>query len=183
VILVKIKLLLIVVLIFGFSNQSAIADSKYPKTDSQTLEKIKKKATFKMLVPHKLPPNWTLEVKYPYPLDMTKPIDSINLHYFNKDDAFMVGVEQFKAKGHKIIRQEIKIDASNGKQSHSSIIEDFKPDYSGEVVFVNNHEGRFIPFQGSSGGNLWWIRDNTYLRMDSHVLTKKEMLKLAISIK
>jgi hypothetical protein len=183
VIIVKIKLLLIVVLFFWFSIHSAVADSKYPKTDSQTLEKMKKKATFKMLVPHKLNPNWTLEVKFPYPLDMTKPLDSIRLHYFNKDDAFMVGIEQFKANGHKIAREETKIDVSNGKTSHSSIIEDFTPDYSGEAVFVNNREGRFTTFQGSSGGILWWIQGNTYLCMDSPVLTKKEMLKLARSIK
>jgi hypothetical protein len=159
------------------------ADSKYPKTDSQTLEKIKMEATFKMLVLHKLPSTWTIEIKSPYPLDMTKPINSIDLHYFNKDDAFMVGIEQFKVKGHKINRQEITIDASNGNRSYGSVIEDFTPDYSGEVVFVNYHKGRFTPYKGTAGGYLWWIQNDTYLRMNSHVLTKEEMQKLAKSMK
>jgi hypothetical protein len=183
VILVKIKLLLFVILIFGFSNPSTIADSKYPKTDSQTLEKIKTKATFKMLVPHKLIPNWTLEIKYPYPLDLTKPIGNIRLHYFNKEDAFMVGIEQFKATGYKITREEISIEP-NGKQIRRSVTENFMPDYSGEVIFVNNHEGRFMPFKpkGKPGGYLWWIEDDTYISMDSQVLTKDEMMKIAKSM-
>ncbi|WP_405030796.1 ankyrin repeat domain-containing protein [Paenibacillus hexagrammi] len=35
--------------------------------------------------------NGHVKVKEPFPLDVSKPIDYVRLHYFNKDDEFMLG--------------------------------------------------------------------------------------------
>lgn len=161
----KIKLLLIVALFFGFSIHSAIADTKYHKTDSKTLAKIKHKATFKMLVPSKIPPKWTLEVKVPYPLDLTKPINDIQLHYFNQDEMFMVAIRQYKATRDTVLEKESS-----------------SPNYLVEKVFIHNTEGRFTPrwrTSGENGGYLSWIQNGTYIQMESFNLTKDGMMKMA----
>ncbi|MDQ0896418.1 hypothetical protein QFZ80_000246 [Paenibacillus sp. V4I7] len=163
--IMKTKLILILVLFFGVSIPSAIAKSNYPKIDFRTLTKIKNKANFKMFVPHELPPKWTLEVKIPYPLDITKPINDIRLHYFSQDDEYMVGIQQFKETRNTILEKE-----------------SVSPDYIVEKIFVNNHEGRFSPWwktRGENGGYLSWVQDGTYITMDSFNLTKDEMMKLA----
>jgi hypothetical protein len=164
----KTKLILILVLFFGVSIPSAIAESNYPKIDFRTLTKIKNKTTFKMLIPHELPPKWNLEVKFPYPLDISKPINDIRLHYFNQDDEFMVGIQQFKATRNTILEKE-----------------SMSLDYIVEKVFINNHEGRFSPWwktRGKNGGLLYWIQDGTYIQMDSFSLTKDKMMQLAKSM-
>jgi hypothetical protein len=180
----KTKLVVLMMILFNVLKNTAYAESKYPKADMQTLLKIKQKTNFKMMIPQHLPSGWTVEVKYPFPLDLSKPIHNVRFHYFNKEDAFMFGITQFKAIGHKITREEV-ITEPNGTQSRRSIIEEFKPDYSGEVVFINHNEGRFMPFQSKmqSGGVLWWIEIGTYINMDSMILSKKELLNIAQSMK
>jgi hypothetical protein len=172
----NLKILLTFILTLGISVTYVDASPKYPKTDLQTLKKIKEITTFKLLLPEKLPSNWTLEIKFPYPLDTTKPISNVWLHYFDKDEKFMVGIGQFKASGY-VTREEISIDSS-GKQNHRRLTERFKPDFSGEIIYVNEHQGRFMPIQ-PKGGYLWWIENDTFISMSSLVLTKDEMLQIA----
>ncbi|WP_156130914.1 hypothetical protein NYE80_21430 [Paenibacillus sp. FSL H7-0357] len=45
--------------------------SNYHKLDSTTLGKVKQKAKFTLFDPKSIPTEWTVELKYPYPLDET----------------------------------------------------------------------------------------------------------------
>ncbi|SFM35278.1 hypothetical protein SAMN03159341_1282 [Paenibacillus sp. 1_12] len=176
----KLKNILTFVLTLGISVSNVYANPKYQKTDSETLKKIKEITTFKLLLPAKIPSNWTLEIKYPYPLEITKPITKVRLHYFDKDESYMLGIEQFKASGY-VTKEEIRIDPT-GNQIHQLTAEKFLPDLSGEILYVNGHQGRFMPTQ-PKGGDLWWIENDTFIRMNSLILTKEEMLKIAIVMK
>ncbi|UJF31243.1 DUF4367 domain-containing protein [Paenibacillus hexagrammi] len=180
--MMKIKFLFIIVLAIYLPGL-AFAESKYHKLDSRTLTKIKKQVTFKMLLPQEqsLPRGWTVEVKNPFPLDINKPIRKIRLHYFDKNEHYLFGLEQYSVKGRKVIRED-----TNGQNSRRSYLDDFGPSTNGIKVFVNNCEGRFVHWaltNGEKGGFLWWIQDDTYIEMESLTISETEMLRIANLLK
>lgn len=158
--------------------------SKYHKLDSTTLNKVKQKATFTLLVPENMPNEWTVELKYPYPLDTTKPIQSVRLHYFDKDENYILGIEEHKAVGYKINRVVTNIDVRNQTSTTRTVVEDFKFNERGEKININGIERRFEPWVNHlPGGYLRWVQNATFIEFDSGELTKEEMVALAKSMK
>jgi len=93
-------------------------------------------------------------------------------------------MEEHKAVGYKIKREETTIDVRNKISKTRSIVEDFKLDLRGEKVNINGIEARFIPWGDQTpGGYLRWVQDGTYIEIDSGDLSKEKMIELAKSIK
>lgn len=158
--------------------------SKYNKLDSTTLNKVKQKATFTLLVPNNIPNEWTVELKHPYPLDTNKPIQSVRLHYFDKDENFIFGIEQHKAVGYKVKKEKIDIDVRNNTSTRTVVEEDFKFVESGETIKFSGIEARFTPWANNKlGGFLRWIQDGTYIEIESIPLSKQKMIDVAKSLK
>jgi hypothetical protein len=129
-----------------------------------------------------MPNEWTVELKYPYPLDTTKPIQSVRLHYFDKDENYILGIEQHKAVGYKIKKEKIDIDVRNNTTTRTIVEEDFKFNTSGEVIKISGMEARFTSWANYTiGGLLRWVQDGTYIEMDSTQLSKKDMIEVAKS--
>ncbi|MEK8127886.1 DUF4367 domain-containing protein [Paenibacillus filicis] len=157
--------------------------SNYHKLDSTTLGKVKQKSKFKLFVPKSIPTKWTVELKYPYPLDITKPIQKVRLHYFDDAENYMVGIEQHKAIGYKVKKEQIEFDVRNKKSTKKIVEEDFKFDTQGEIIKLNGIEARFTPWGDHTlGGILRWVQDGTYIEMESTQLPKKDMTKIAESL-
>ncbi|WP_339287858.1 hypothetical protein [Paenibacillus sp. FSL E2-0201] len=166
------------------AKESPSHTSKYHKLDSTILNKVKQKATFTLLVPENMPNKWTVELKYPYPLDTNKPIPSVRLHYFDKDENYILGIEQHKAVGYKIKKETIDLDVRNNKSTRIIVEEDFKFNSSGEIIRFSGVEARFTPWASNTlGGFLRWVNDGTYIEMDSSRLSKKDMIEVAKSVK
>ncbi|MGO4543146.1 hypothetical protein AB4Z33_31015, partial [Paenibacillus sp. 2TAB19] len=141
--------------IFSTSVQAEVRPTqalKYHKFDATTLDKVKSNASFRLLVPKNIPKEWTVELKYPYQLDATKPIQRIILNYFDKEENFMFGLEQHNAVGYKIKREIINIDARTNKSSRTIVEEEFKFDTSGEKLNMSGVEVRFTPWADKTPG-------------------------------
>ncbi|MBW7454033.1 DUF4367 domain-containing protein [Paenibacillus sepulcri] len=166
---------------FGvYAQESPLHTSKYHKLDKATLNKVKQKSAFILLVPENIPNDWTVELKYPYPLDITKPIQSVRLHYFDKKENFMFGIEQHKAMGYKIKKETLDIR----NNTRTIVEEDFRFDVSGEIINFGGMEARFTPWANHSiGGFLRWVQEGTYIEMESLELTKEHMIEVAKSVK
>ncbi len=96
----------------------------------------------------------------------------------------MFGIEEHKAAGYKIKRDETTIDVCNKTSKTRIIVEDFKFNESGEKVNINGIEARFDPWADQTpGGFLRWVQDGTYIEIDSGNLSKEKMVELAKSIK
>jgi hypothetical protein len=136
-----------------------------------TIEEVQKKADFKVLFPEQVPQEWLLEIKT-YPVEETEKFNSFRLHFLDKNDKYLIaGISQKKAV------------STNLKENRQL------PSDRGEVVHINNYEGRFEAWARSKndkeipGGILRWIQNGTYLTMESTTLHKDEMIKLAKSMK
>lgn len=157
--------------------------SNYHKLDSTTLDKVKQKSIFTLFVPKSIPTNWTVELKYPYPLDITKPIQNVRLHYFDDTENYMVGIEQHKAIGYKVKKELIEFDVRNKTSTKTIVEEDFKFEAQGEIIKLNGIEARFTPWGDNTlGGVLRWVQDGTYIEMDSTQLPKMDMIKMVESL-
>jgi len=171
---------------FVQANESpSHASSKFHKLDSTELNKVRLKSEFKLLVPGNIPDNWTVELKVPYPFDSTRTIQNVRLHYFDKDENYMFGIEQHKAIGYKLIKKHTYIDVRNNTSETKDVEEDFKFDTSGDIIKFNGLEARFTPWGKSStpGGSLRWIQEGTYIEIVSSEMSKKKMIKIAKSMK
>lgn len=78
-----------------------------------------------------------VEVKHPYPLDLSKTITMVRLHYFDNHENYVVGIEQHKANNYKITREEIIIDVKNKKEKRTKVEVPFIPSQSGELIIFN----------------------------------------------
>ncbi|MFC5406571.1 DUF4367 domain-containing protein [Cohnella soli] len=166
------------------ANESPSHASEYHKLDSTELNEVKHKSAFTLLVPENIPNGWTVELKCPYPLDTTKAIQYVRLHYFDKDENYMFGIEQHKAIGYKSKKEQTSIDVRNNTSETKIVEEDFKFDTSGEIIKYNELEARFTPGADTTlGGFLRWIQDGTYIEIDSPELSKRKMIKIAKSMK
>ncbi|WP_166245313.1 hypothetical protein [Paenibacillus turpanensis] len=149
---------------------------------STVLSEIKEKTDFRFMLP--ISNEWKVEVKYPYPLDLSKTISMVRLHYFDSNENYVVGIEQHRVSGYKITREETIIDVKNNEERTAKVEEYFTPIQRGELVYLNGIEARFESWANTNkGGILRWINDGTYLEMDSSRLTKTEMIDLAKSMK
>jgi hypothetical protein len=170
----RIICLLLVMVMLGLTGSTAYAKespaqtSKYHKLDNSTLNEVKQKATFTLLVPQSIPNDWTVELKYPYPLDTTKPIHSVRLHYFDKDENYMLGIEQYKAGGLKSKSNDGQLVKLNGYKARFE-------GWANTGQIVNGHLIR--------GGYLRWVEEDTYIQIDSQSLNKDEMISIAKSIR
>ncbi|MGN7170777.1 hypothetical protein ACTHSJ_33440 [Paenibacillus cellulositrophicus] len=149
------------------------------------LNQLKKSTDFKLLVPKdsKLKHN-KIEIKEPYPLKFDSPISRVRIHYFDKSgQTYVFGLEEHKAVGYKVKRIKTTMDARTKTSKTELTEENFKFDLRGEKVSINGIEGRFEAWVNhDKGGYLRWMQDDTYLEMDSGVLTKQMMLDIAASI-
>src|ERR1700733_9608271 len=96
-------------------------------------EQIKRVADFTLYTPHNCKKSWKMEMKEPYPLDLTRPITKVRLHYFDKTgQTYMFGIEEHKAMGYKYKREFTNIDVGNHTMKTQVIEEDFKFNTQGE---------------------------------------------------
>lgn len=149
------------------------------------LDKLGNKTDFKLLTPYNSFDSYKLEIKEPYPLDLSKSISKVRLHYFDKSgQTYVFGIEEHKAVGYKSKRVKIYYDIRNQTSITRNLVEDFKFDVSGEKVNINGFEARFVPWADHiHGGYLRWIQDSTYIEIDSGILSKEMMVELAKSFK
>lgn len=166
--LLFIRLLVVFILIQNIPLIVQAKEIKY-NHESITLSEIKKKVDFKVVVPHNIPDDWTLEIKT-YPWDEKDKITNFRLHYMDSDDKYLlIGIEQSKESSNK----EMNI---NAKQ-----------------VDVNGHKGFFVEWGNSgeldkkgeivTGGLLRWIQEGTYVEMESSRVSRNKMLEVARSMK
>lgn len=161
-------------------NPATGMDSVNPRTIN--LNDIKEKADFKLYLP--TIKDWKVELKLPSHLDLSTKITLIRLHYFYTSGDYIVGIEQHKAMGYKIRREETHIDVKNNLTKKTIIEEYFKPNQKGERVSINGIEARFEAWVNTdNGGILRWVNNETYIEMDSANLSKAQMINLAKSMK
>ncbi|MCS7464939.1 DUF4367 domain-containing protein [Paenibacillus doosanensis] len=172
----KYVLLYISLLLSPAFNVNTVGDS------SAILSEIKGKTDFRLMLPTNN--EWKVIVKHPYPLDYSKTITMVRLHYFDGNDSYVIGVEQHRANGYKITREKMVIDVKNKEERITKIKEYFIPSQSGELIILNGIEARFEAWASTDkGGILRWVDGGTYFEMDSLRLTKNEMIDLAKSMK
>jgi Domain of unknown function (DUF4367) len=122
--------------------------------NSIKIEELVHKVDFNVLIPERLPKDFSMEIKT-YP-------DYIRLHIMDKDDmALLVGIEQRKA-------------SNTGAETTVQ---------NAETVLINGNKGAFKTFSNAPGGILSWTQDGTFLVMDCNTATKQEMVEMARSMK
>ncbi|MEK4012795.1 DUF4367 domain-containing protein [Peribacillus sp. FSL M8-0224] len=166
--LLFIRLLVVFILIQNIPLIVQAKEIKY-NHESITISEIKKKVDFKVVVPHNIPNDWTLEIKT-YPWDEKDKITNFRLHYMDSDDKYLlIGIEQSKE--------------SSNKEMH----------INEEQVDINGHKGFFVEWGNSgeldkkgeivTGGLLRWIQEGTYVEMVSSRVSRTKMLEVARSMK
>jgi hypothetical protein len=175
-------MLTLILIIFSIPFYS---DTVFAKIDKQTITVLKEQTDFELKIPKKLSFK-ALEIKEPYPLDLSKKINKVRLHYFDSTgDNLLIGITQHKANSYEETMEIIIVRPNNHSETKIKLVE-FKPNFErGDKIFINGNEGRFLSWGQSSlpGGILWWIDNNTYIEMDSSNLTKNQMIKIAKSMK
>lgn len=143
------------------NKQDQAKEIKYNHNSIKMGELINK-LNFKVFIPEKLPnDNLTLEIKT-YPDGGNDDFNKVRLHYMDKaDQTLIVGIEQ------KML-----------SESHPGI-----PFQDAQTVHINGNQGYFKSFVNASGGILTWNQEGTNVEMDSNTLTKKEMIKMANSMR
>lgn len=145
------------------------------------ISEIKGKTDFRFMLPENK--QWKVEVKYPYPLDLSESITLVRLHYFDSNGNYVAGIEQHRAQVNKITREEIIIDVKNKKERINKVEGYFTLSQRGEPINLNDVEARFEAWANhDKGGILRWVNDGTYLEMDSARLTKNDMIDWAKSM-
>ncbi|MFE4243883.1 DUF4367 domain-containing protein [Peribacillus butanolivorans] len=166
--LLFIRLLVVFILIQNIPLIVQAKEIKY-NHESITISEIKKKVDFKVVVPHNIPNDWTLEIKT-YPWDEKDKITNFRLHYMDSDDKYLlIGIEQSK-------------ESSNNEMHINE-----------EQVDINGHKGFFVEWGNSgeldkkgelvTGGLLRWIQEGTYVEMVSSRVSRTKMLEVARSMK
>ncbi|MFD5020484.1 hypothetical protein ACFWMP_16405 [Paenibacillus sp. NPDC058367] len=176
----------IISLILIFTLSAGIASAKPTLAFSNVgLDKLKKIAEFKLLVPSHSFKGYKLEIKEPYPLVLGQSVSKVRLHFFDESGkTYLFGIEEHKAVGYKINRVVTNLDVRNQTCTTRTIVEDFKFNERGEKININGIEGRFEPWANHTpGGYLRWVQDGTFIEFNSGDLTKVEMVALAKSMK
>lgn len=127
------------------------------------LAQLKKVADFDLLVPRNTAKFYKLEIKEPYPVLPNRAAPLVRLHYFDPSGRrYIFGIEEHAAA---VDRDESIVPV-------------------GEIVRLGDIEARFVPrANGEPGGYVWWVQDGTYIEIDSGELTKRQMIRMARSLK
>ncbi|QOY35124.2 DUF4367 domain-containing protein [Anaerobacillus isosaccharinicus] len=174
---------ILVLTVFLYPAYSIYTAAQY--SDPQ-LEQLKKISDFKLLTPKSLSES-SLEIKEPYPLNLSEKVTMVRLHYF-ENEKLKVGITQHKLNNYKTIQEEIIVNFGTGDVEIKKVAKEFVPDFStGEKVNINGNEARFVPWgqkegENIPGGILFWGQEGTYIEMDSSSITKREMIKIAKSM-
>jgi hypothetical protein len=155
------RLLLIIILLVSCPMLSMAKGIKY-NHKSETISEIKKKVDFTILIPRKIPDDWTLDTK-------TSPW--IMLHYMDsKDTKLMVSINL--RRGFPLSDEDFphsqQVDINGNKGYFQEWIDSGNVDKNGETI---------------AGGLLNWVQDGTYVEMNSSRLPKERMLEIARSMK
>jgi hypothetical protein len=149
------------------ANGRPTETTKYQKLDKATLDKVMQKVTFTLLTPQQIPTDWTIELKYPYPLDINRPIQRVMLHFFDKNENFLIGIEQRSARG-------TELNSYRGEQVQFNGNKALFEGWANKGEILNGHLVR--------GGYLRWVQEDTFIKMYSQSLTKQEMISVARSL-
>jgi len=167
-------IIFLAMLTFGYASvQNAQGSS------SVTLEQVSNSTDFKMLLPTSLD-KWNIEVKEPVSFELNTPITAAHLSFFNKSGDFIFSMTQHKATGYIGRREITQIDVSKKTMDTKVVEEEFKFNNDGTVVDWDGITARFEAWaDGTPGGILRWIQNDTYVEMDSKKLSQNAMLTLA----
>lgn len=161
-------------LLLSFSMISSIGLAKEMKYnhDSITIEEVKKEVDFQVLIPEKIPSEWSLEIKTYEHND--RNMETIRLHYMDStDENVMLGIEERKVS-EKEIRQ-LEEEFSSRYKINVNGVEAYYQEWA--------NSGRKLNEIRIGGGLLTWIQGETYLQMDSSFLSKDEMVEIAKTLR
>jgi hypothetical protein len=169
------KLISSLLLILSFSMvSSSIGLAKEIKYNhnSMTIDEVKKEVNFNVLVPEKIPEDWSLEIKtYDY---KDKNIRDITLHYMDSNDEFlMLGINERKVS--KIEIRQLEEEISNEIKINVNGVKAYYKEWANSGKKLNGNR--------IDGGLITWIQGDTYVEMDSSILSKDEMVEIARSVR
>ncbi|MGG4166326.1 DUF4367 domain-containing protein [Rossellomorea vietnamensis] len=162
-----------VLLFFSMISSSiGLAKEMEYNHESITIEEVKKEVDFQVLIPEKIPSEWSLEIKTYEHND--ENMGTIRLHYMDStDENIMLGIEERKVS-EKEIRQ-LEEEFSNRDKINVNGAEAYYQEWA--------NSGRKLNGKRMNGGLLTWIQGETYLQMDSSILTKDEMVEIARTVR
>lgn len=161
---------MLILLLGTVSSSIAIAKEMKYNHNSLTIAEVKKEVNFKVLVPKKVPEEWTLEIKTRD--NKEGNLSSIRLHYMNENDENLIlGIEERKVS--KRVISQLEEEFSEGEKIKIKIND--VPAYYQEWA----NGGKELNGKVITGGLLTWIEDETYVQMDSSFLSKDEMVEIA----
>lgn len=184
------KWIISLIFIFIFSveintNQRIVSAKPTLAFSNVELDRLKLVADFKIFTPSSLDQIYRLEIKEPYPFIPGQSVSKVKLHFFDESGkTYLFGIEEHKAVEYKINRVITTIDVRNQTSTTRTVVENFKFSERGEKIKINGFEGRYEPWVNHvPGGYLRWVRNDTFIEIDSGELTKEEMIALAKSMK
>lgn len=156
-----IRLFIFLILLNSSPVIIAAKEIKY-NHNSITIHEIKGKVGFTVLTPHKIPDDWTLEIKTTL---------GVMLHYMDsKDTKLMVAIHQ--RKGTPLSPYDFPhaqlVDINGNKGYFQEWIDSGEIDKNGDAI---------------TGGLLNWVQDGTFIEMNSSILPRERMLEIARSMK
>ncbi|MGD6969251.1 DUF4367 domain-containing protein [Rossellomorea vietnamensis] len=164
--------LLITLLLITVTSSIALAKETKYNHNSITIAEVKEKVNFKVLVPKKVPEEWTLEIKTPDNQEGNS--SSIRLHFMDENDEnLMLGIEEKKVSKRAI--RKLEEEFSEGDKIKVNNVPAYYQEWANSGKTLN---GKII-----SGGLLTWIQDGTYVQMNSSSVSKDEMVEIARTIR
>ncbi|WP_341356739.1 DUF4367 domain-containing protein [Rossellomorea sp. y25] len=164
--------LLIILYLITVSSSIAFAKETKYNHNSITIAEVKEEVNFKVLVPKKVPEEWTLEIKTRN--NKEGNLSSIRLNYMDENDkSLMLGIEEKKVSKKAI--SQLEEEFSEGDKIKLNDV----PAYYQEWA----NSGKTLNGKKISGGLLTWIQDETYVQMDSSSLSKDGMVEIARTIR
>ncbi len=159
---------MLILLLGTVSSSIAFANEMKYNHNSITIAEVKEQVNFKVLVPKKVPKEWTLEIKT---RDYKEGnLSSIRLHYMDENDENLIlGIEERKVS--KRVISQLEEEFSEGEKIKINDVPAYYQEWANGGKELN---GKIV-----TGGLLTWIEDETYVQMDSSSLSKDEMVELA----
>ncbi|WP_034756380.1 DUF4367 domain-containing protein [Rossellomorea vietnamensis] len=154
------------------SSSIGLAKEMKYNHESITIEEVKKEVDFQVLIPVKIPSEWSLEIKTYEHNDRNMEI--IRLHYMDStDENLMLRIEERKVSENEI--RQLEEEFSSRYKINVNGVEAYYQEWA--------NSGRKLNGKRMSGGLLTWIQGETYLQMDSSFLSKDEMVEMARSVR
>ncbi|MGN7308618.1 DUF4367 domain-containing protein [Bacillus subtilis] len=169
--------LVAVLTLVGYSTVTAF-------DDIPDLNQIIKHTNFKLFLPEDSDKEWTIEVKDPTKISPGQSIQSIQFNFFDKSGSFRFLIKQHKSTDFIEQREITDIDVQNNMVTTRTIKEKFEFSSEGESINLSGYTARFERWaDGTTGGILRWIQNDTYIEIDSKTLTKDDMISIAKSMR